>query len=327
MRKLRSTILAALATIVTSTAHAEFVDASQPIVRGAPSFPDFFSSYAQTFTVENDGTIIALELPISCGSNPSNEGGVSLRDASVTEPEGPVLTSYRGPIGRFETPDLHRVTFPTPVDVQAGDKLSIIFGVNDGCFIYQAGAGSDPYPNGTGYFQGQFGEEWQAINDLPFKVIMEKTLSLSHDDACRAADGTLLPVWRHAPACRCFEDQSLLESRCGVLHPDFFLERIAPLIVKPGTKFEVIWKFTPRKELSQPVLLTLNPDSKNAKTLKFGYKSKPGIFEQTSTKHIIPYFDQSEPELAEIDYNMKDAPSDAFTKFRFQSAPTGSAKK
>ena len=319
MLKYASAVTSAFFAVMASTAHAEFVDAEQPVIGGSPTYPVFFESFAQTFIAENDGEIIALELPISCGSSATNEAGVSLRDASITEPEGPVLASYRGPISTSDTPAFHRVNFPSPVPVSAGDKLAYIFNLSDGCFFYGSGGG-DPYANGEAFFQGQFGEEWFPTGgDRPFKVIMRDPPVVASDDRCRLPNGELIPVWRHAPACRCFEDSSLLETRCGVMHPDFLIERFAPLFVKPGQAYKVRWKFTPRTQLDNPVALATSMNGKTQKTLYFGYKSKPGLSEEVTLESVAPKYISNDPDLTVINYNMKDAADEAFVKFGMET--------
>ena len=118
------------------------------------------------------------------------------------------------------------------------------------------------------------------------------------------------------PLCRCLEDPGLVEFRCRLLHPDFFIARRIPL---PPFKAGIVveeWAFTPLTKLDGPVRMTLEVGGKPA-VYEFGKKSKPGAFETVQIKRSIKDPALKKPGAVEFEYKMKGADSPFLTEFGF----------
>ena len=339
----RFLILACIVVFSTmGFAHARVVtDQEQPVVDiGANPHAihgDSEQKLAQTFTVGVTGELVGLRLPtIECNDS---HLVISIHKQDDGKPTGELLTTRT-----FSASDIRSVgstlfrdfLFYSPLDVGPGDELAFtIDTIGDGnsCGYLRAPVG-DTYPRGEMFFDARPNlPGWQTNDDIPnsprdlaFFTLMAGGIIAPGRDNCIAADGQVLPFSRDVPACRCFEDRILLEMRCGLLHPDFFISRNFPSPFEAGRPFEQVWEFHPLKDLDGPVRVYISGGGlTNATEFVFASKGGNSGPESFVVKGVAPEAGQTIDGLAVIIYDMKDAQSEYFQKFGVDTSVTTAA--
>ena len=326
------TLASAIAAIV-AVAKAETIDQEQPLINASAGYHgvggDSEQKLAQTFKVGMTGRLIALDLPIACA------GGdliVEIRRQDGGKPTGAVLRTIRASLSSLGPVSFRRLYLPTRLVVSSGDELAFTVEVEDeGNCNYATAPDGDTYPRGEGFFDSRPNPPgWVAMNDfinephdLPFKTVMEDAAD-RRAGRCVAfgitdpdtGEWLELPISRDTPACRCFEDQSAREFRCGVLHPDFYMVRRIPWPLVAGKKFTEKWEFTPLTDLDGPVRMTLKGGGLYKPVYRdFGFKSEPGQTETFEVDGIAPKAGEEVQGIAAFEYDMQDASNEHLKQF------------
>lgn len=322
--------LAAAGGFLGASAHGQIIDQQQPRIDRDAGFlglgTDVHQKLAQTFRVGRTGELIALDLPIGC----AGKAAIEIVEQVDGKPEGRVIGRGEFSGDTLDTPGFRTVSLSAPVSVTVGDEIGFSLERIDGECNYATAPVGDTYARGQGFFDARpnppgwvsFKEFPGTPQDLAFKTIMAG--APSRPDACIAVgitDETTgkwleLPISRDTPICRCFEDPTLREMRCGVLHPDFFIHEIRPWPLTPGKPYDVKFEFTPLSQLDGPVKMHLEGGGiSKPRSVVFGYKSKPGLSETAVVRHVAPEKPGGLQGAAFFSYDMKSAPIPDLTKF------------
>jgi hypothetical protein len=129
------------------------------------------------------------------------------------------------------------------------------------CTLFRAVDG-DPYTRGEGFFDERPKPRgWLPLDgniapshDLAFKTVMDADPPSPPCELFGLTPNPIIPNF--VPVCRCLEDESLLEQRCSLFHPSYFLIRRVPFPIEPGMKFEVSWTLVPLAALDGDVEIT-----------------------------------------------------------------------
>lgn len=315
------------------TAASYVIDQQQPLINESAGFlgvgGDSEQKLAQTFTVGMSGDLAGLRLPVAgCGRG---DLLIQLVRQVTGQPTGLLLRALiiSGSDVPFSYTGFTDFFFPAPISVSTGDKLAFsvqTIGVDSYCSYATAPTG-DTYSRGDGFFDSRpnppgwlsFKSVPDPFNDLAFFTLMED-LSIPGSSGNCVIPGRVdpvtglpleLPISNLVPACRCFEDASAREMRCGILHPDFFIVREFPMPLVPGKEFKERWRFTPLTELDGPVRVTISGGAlqqsvKHEFGLKAG-KKKPETF---TFKGMAPIEASLIQGSALIEYDMQGAKSE-----------------
>ena len=266
--------LAARATLIVDQQQTG-IDATFPLLEiGGPQD----KRLAQTFTVGLEGVFSEVHLPIQCESGVlmveivNVAGGVPVPEFLSRWDRGLKLAADLPPM---ETPEFRAIPLvelpPVPGDrfppgsasyiPPVGMPLALVISNPTGrCTMYR-GVAVDPYAGGRGFFDERPTErDWDPLtgniepsDDLPFKTVMDAD---PPSPPCDLFGLTANPIISNfLPICRCLEDESLLETRCALLHPSFFLIRRVPFPIVPGEPFLVSWTVTPLGDLTGDIEL------------------------------------------------------------------------
>lgn len=304
------------------SANAQTIDQQQPLIDETAGFlgvgGDSDQKLAQTFKVGVTGRMIALDLPMACGG----DYRIEIRQQAGGTPSGALVRRIEGTGTSLGVDGFQRYPILVPIPVTAGDELSFTVETLGGNCNYATSPDGNTYTDGQGFFDSRPNPPgWLALKgtldtfkDLPFKTVMEDATIAGRGNCI--ANGVTdpntgqwleLPIIRDVPACRCFEDPSLRELRCGAFHPDFFITRITPWPLVPGEPYEEIFDFSPITQLDGPVRMVVQGGGHEKPIVRtFGLKSKPGQSERFVTKAVAPAGDVITPGAAFFEYGMKD---------------------
>ncbi len=322
------TWLAAL-FIASAAQGAVIVDQEQPLVDASAGFlgigGDEEQKLAQSFTVGVDGDLAGLRLPIiGCGSG---DLVITIRRMIGGRPGGPALRTLTVPPSDvpFTFTEFTDFLFATPLAVNAGDVLAFtVETVGAGSFCsYATPPGGDLYSRGEGFFDARPNPPgWEAFKgfptgpqDLPFATLMDDPGTGGGGSArnciAQTSGGAIpTPIDFYTPACRCFEDRTVNEFRCGFLHPDFIIVRRIPFPVPPGRGYVETWQFTPITRLDGPVRMRISGGGL-AQDQKFEWSTK-GASRRTQFRRIPAVAPKEAIDvkgLAIVEYDMQDAQS------------------
>jgi hypothetical protein len=157
--------------------------AEQPDATCDGGFPDNFNNFGdttwlgQTFTVLASGKLTRIDL-----RHDRNAGGTTLtfeiRDVVGGQPGSNVLASvtFGSPGGGW---GWHGAAFPSPIDVQAGETLAVVFrGTNTTTAQRGQSYNNNPYAGGTGYISTDSGGTWSPVEtgedaDIRFRAAVQ----------------------------------------------------------------------------------------------------------------------------------------------------------
>ncbi len=279
---------------------------------------------AQSFTVGVDGNLAGLRLPIAgCGRG---DLVITIREMVGGRPTGPVLRTVTVPGSDvpFTYTGFTDFFFPAPLAVNAGDVLAFtVETVGDDSFCsYATPPGGNLYSRGEGFFDARPNPPgWEAFKgfptgpqDLPFATLMDDPSSGGPGRNCIAqtSGGAVpTPIDYYTPACRCFEDVTVNEFRCGILHPDFFIVWRFPFPVPPGRPYTEIWQFTPLTRLDGPVRMRISGGGlPQEQKFEFSMKGASSKTQTRRLKAVAPKEALDVKGLAIIEYDMQDAKSE-----------------
>lgn len=133
---------------------------------------------AQTFTIEREGTLAGIYLPIGCSDGILE---IEIRNVEADEPGSIVHSSQV-----FEADDIVRDVSVferfriTALTVAAGDRLAFVLKNESGSCGMARGPVGDSYTGGEGYFDARPNAPgWRpltigtGIHDLPFLIVLE----------------------------------------------------------------------------------------------------------------------------------------------------------
>lgn len=184
--KLVTAALFSSATIPASAqALGNIVDAAQfqidyaaPLVYGIGGTSH--QRLAQTLTVEVDGNLAGVFVPVACGSGRLN---VEIRDVVAGKP-GPTVLDHRNvdaadladTLGRFSY-----VRIPGALPLAAGQQIAIVLENKRGVCFARPSPLSANYAGGQGYFEAlpnppgwvAFSDFANTPDDLPFQLVLE----------------------------------------------------------------------------------------------------------------------------------------------------------
>ena len=281
---------------------------------------------AQTFKVGIDGPLAAIGLPLGCRSGNLI---VEITRLSGDEPGGAVLERTIKPASDFPvTPAAFvEVALDNPIDVSAGDALALVLRNETGeCAVLRPPAG-DHYADGDGWFEsGPEFAGWQRTDlngiltgepgDLAFQTFVETTGGVAGAGGCFVPGFGNVPADPYSGACRCFQDPGGRETRCGALHPDFFIERITPFPLTAGKFYEEIWRFTPLTDIDGPVRMVVEGGGRSKpQSHVFGFKSSRGKAETKSFFVRAPGAQEQTPGLARFQYDLENPADESFRFF------------
>lgn len=338
----QKTALSALFSIAFfSSAHAGLVldqeqgafDAAlSPLAIGG----DVQQELAQTFKVGTGGPLAAIGVPVGCSSG---DLIVEIRELSAGAPTGALLQQTVKAGSEFPvTPsDFVTINLDAAVAVATGQELALVLRNETGeCAILRAPSG-DAYADGQGWFEAgpEFGG-WTTLdlkgalpdeaNDLAFQTFIDvPTAPGPMAGGCFVPGFGQVPADPYSGACRCFQDADLREMRCGILHPDFFIERITPLPLKPGKLYDEVWRFTRLTNIDGPVRMSAEGLGRSKPQIHyFGVKGKQGTTE-TKTFTLRAPSQTISPGVTTFEYDMRNADDDSFRFFSFDTTISGDA--
>jgi len=336
--------IAALAASTGIAAAQVVVDQEQPLINEAAGFHGVGGNeeqkLAQTFIVGVDGYMVGLRLPIiGCGRG---DLVLELRRQDSGKPTGSILRAVTIPGGDVPFSGVADFLFHAPLAINAGAELAFTVQTvgEDSYCSYAMAPDGDTYPRGESFFESLpnppgwlSSEDFPGPHDLSFYTLMDDP---SGPGASAGAGNCvipgeidpatgmplILPIINDVPACRCFEDASAREFRCGILHPDFFILRRLPFPLTLGKPFEEVWQFTPLTKLDGPVRITLTGGAfEKPVEFEFAAKRKQSSYRKQSfrrrftAKAAAPLKSVTLPGAAIIEYEMKDADNEYLMKF------------
>ncbi len=251
------------------------IDATFPLLEiGGPQD----KRLAQTFTVGLEGVFSEVHLPVQCESGLLIVEIVDIADG-VPAPEAlgrwdrglkvaadlpPMETPEFRAIPLVELPPVPGDRFPpgSPSFIpRVGMRLALVISNPTGLCTMYRGVAVDPYAGGSGFFDERpTPRDWDPLtgniepsDDLPFKTVMDADPPSPPCELFGLTPNPIIPNF--VPICRCLEDELLLEQRCALFHPSFFLVRRVPFPIIPGEPFKVSWTLTPLGDLAGDVEL------------------------------------------------------------------------
>lgn len=132
---------------------------------------------AQTFTLDRDGTLVGVYLPLSCASGQLE---LEIRSLDGDEPGATVLesASFAADVFIAEVAVFRR--FPmSALAVSNGDRLALVLRNPTGSCGLAGGVEGDPYAGGEGFFDARPNPPgWRRLfgeggSDLPFQIMLE----------------------------------------------------------------------------------------------------------------------------------------------------------
>ena len=157
----------------------------------------------------------------------------------------------------------------------------------------------------------------QSQGDLPFQTFID-TPVLGGGGRCFVPGFGNVPADPYSGACLCFQDPGGRETRCGALHPDFFIERITPFPLPLGKIYKEEWRFTPLTQLDGPVRMTLEGGGLSKPVYRdFGFDAQPGETQSTVFKVRAPQKPIQIEGVATFEYDMQNVDDESFKFFGF----------
>jgi hypothetical protein len=282
---MKEKVLAAVtALLMVSTGYAALVvDQEQTWIDVGSSGEGFLvgsaSEYqlAQIVTAGLNGRLTRIEIPVVCES-----GTLIIEIRNVVEGTppgtpgllipGPTLLT-RGAVDASEVPPSGGFVF-RPVDLDravrmsAGERFAIVLKNETGRCGVGMGSWMDLYPRGHSVwrYMGTASGVWLGTGglsdpiDTAFRTFVETGPGGPPGYKMCTVTGFHhpVPIPSFAPLCRCVEDASLRETRCGFFHPSMFLYRTLPSPISPGQPFTVTWTFIPLSPVTGFVEVTDN---------------------------------------------------------------------
>jgi len=221
---------------------------------------DYGYQLGQTVTAGIDGRLARVEIAAVCESGTVT---IEIRDVAPGDPPGTwqpgttVLTqgtadaSMFPPSGGFV---FRPIDLDHPVRMSAGDQYAIVVKNETGQCGVAMGPSIDNYAGGRSVFRYRFlpPDTWIETGgladpvDMAFKTWVEVGPPPGAGfQLCTVGGFGPLPIPAFTPLCRCVQDASLREARCGLFHPSFFLYRTIPSPIERGATFEVKWTLVP----------------------------------------------------------------------------------
>ena len=275
---MRKTILVAIFALLAATASraALVLDQEQATIELGTSGEGFLVGgdpeymLAQTVTAGVNGRLTRIEIPAVCESGTLV---VEIRNVVAGAPPGPVgilvpgsTVLTRGEADATEFPASGGFVF-RPIDLDrsvrmaAGDQFAIVLKNETGrCGVGFASPGIDLYPRGDSFFRYVFtsadvwlqtASPWDPY-DIAFRTFVETGSGRRAGFSQCVVTGFRppLPIPSFTPVCRCVQDASLREARCGFFHPSVFLVRTLPSPLPASGPFEVRWTLFALKPLT-----------------------------------------------------------------------------
>ncbi len=333
-----SAVLTAVAMNGAALAQHKPDQKQEDVLPGAPTLAIGGSSQqqlAQVFQPGETGEMTAIALPIGCSS-------------------GALVIEIREPESGFPTGGLHQQTIvpaselpstpgafvfielDTPMPVgHFDDALAFVLKNDTGSCGLVGPVNGNPYPYGSASFNalpdnGPPNQGWRRLNlgdyvnrpdDLAFITYLRDDAPAHAAERCFVPGEGDIPADPYSGACRCFQDPGGRETRCGALHPDFFVERILPFPLPLDKVYREEWRFTPFTELDGPVRMTLQGAGFTKPVYRdFGFNSEPGVSETVTFKVRAPKDPQSLEGVGTFEYEMEDVDDESLRFFGFDTS-------
>lgn len=262
----RSFLMVVLALIPVCASYGALVlDQEQPSINLGSSGEGFLVGsaqeymLAQTVTAGIDGRLARVELPVVCESGalvveirnlvPGESPGVP----GMPVPGTTILTRAEVPASEFPPSGgyvFHPIDFARTVPMSVGDTFAIVLRNDTGQCHVGMGLSVDLYARGESVWRYISVEPdvWLSTGgftdpiDMAFKTYVETGPGRSTGfSPCVVTGFGPLPIPDFVPLCRCVQDPSTRETRCGFLHPSLFLYRTMPSPIRPNETFKVRW--------------------------------------------------------------------------------------
>jgi hypothetical protein len=242
------------------------VDQEQPFFTSGPPLaitnsPTSEQKLAQIVTVGLAGPLVQIQLPVGC------ESGTLIVEIVELDGDFPGTRILGG--ARVPAADLPLVlpAMFVPIDLDrgirmsVGDRFAIVLRNETGHCGLATSTDGDTYSAGKGFWDARPSPPgWRPLSDFasyfdhPFKTVVD--VPGRPPDPGRRSNlcsvigfgTTFLPDW--APVCRCLQDASLREGRCGLLHPSVYMFRRVPGPIAAGQPFKVRWTVMPLAPLT-----------------------------------------------------------------------------
>lgn len=194
MKKQRPFLLLLTLVLVTGILHISceepetdtgetILDPIQPaIVSSAPTHAIGGSSeqkLAQTFTINYDGSLTGVFLPLDCSSG---ELSVEIRNVDGSLPGTTVISSESFPADSIVTDVTVFKLFSLPAStVSSGDQFTLVLSNETGTCGMSSGPIGDPYTDGEGFYDARpnapgwvrFSDFDSTAGDLSFQILLE----------------------------------------------------------------------------------------------------------------------------------------------------------
>ena len=325
----------AIAAIMNGAAHAQHkLDQKQEgVLTDAPTLAIGGASkqqLSQSFQPGENGEMTAIALPIGCSS-----GDLVIE---IHEPEGDYPTGglhQQTIVPASELPntpsDFVFIELDTPMPVgHFDDRLAFVLKNETGSCGILAPVNGDPYAYGSAAFNalpnsGPPNHGWRRLNfgdyvnrpdDLAFRTYLKDDAPAHAADRCFVPGFGNVPADPYSGACRCFQDPGGRETRCGALHPDFFIERVTPFPLPLGKIYKEEWRFTPLTQLDGPVRMTLEGGGLSKPVYRdFGFSAQAGETETVIIKIRAPKKPQTLEGVGTFEYDMNDIDDESLKYF------------
>lgn len=135
---------------------------------------------AQTFTINHNGTLTGVFLPLDCSSGDLD---IEIRNVDGDEPGTTVLTNQRFNADSLVTGVTVFKLFSLPgLMVSTGDRMTLVLNNSGGTCGMSSGPIGNPYTGGEGFFDARpnepgwvpFSEFDSTAQDLAFQVLLER---------------------------------------------------------------------------------------------------------------------------------------------------------
>lgn len=204
---------------------------------------------AQTVTAGMDGRLAQIQMPVTCSS------GTLIVEITPLDGDVPGTTvRSRADVGAALLPVVTPLVFRSfdldrPVVMSAGERFAIVLRNETGdCHVGMADT-LNPYSRGDSFFTFHDPPLWSHTGGFldPFDTAFKTLIEVGGGGGGRSVLCTVeqirppLPFPDFTPVCRCLQDRSLREQRCGFFHPALFLFRRIPQPLPVGQPFTVKW--------------------------------------------------------------------------------------